>query len=102
MLGKPLLTTHEVATLLKVKEATVRAWIRAGELPAVQLNREWRIAVKHLEEFVESRLITNNGTEPSKVSGAALEAGATEGRARTTRKSRRLRRTTTTENDDVD
>ena len=30
MLSKPMLTLHEVAELLKVKESTVRAWIKDG------------------------------------------------------------------------
>jgi excisionase family DNA binding protein len=56
MLTRPLLTTHDVADLLKMKEATVRRWIRGGELPAILIHREWRVSMKHLEEFVEARL----------------------------------------------
>ncbi len=56
MLSRPLLTTHEVAELLKMKEATVRKWIRDGELPAIQFHREWRVSMRHLEEFVTARL----------------------------------------------
>lgn len=56
MLRKPLLTTHEVAELLKIKEATVRKWIRDGELPAVNLGRDWRVAVIQLEEFLKLRV----------------------------------------------
>jgi excisionase family DNA binding protein len=56
MLTRPLLTTHDVADLLKMKEATVRHWIRDGELPAIHIHREWRVSMKHLEEFVEARL----------------------------------------------
>lgn len=55
MLRKPLLTTREVAVLLKIKEATVRRWIRNGELPALNLGREWRIAAIQLEEFLKLR-----------------------------------------------
>lgn len=76
MLSKPLLTTHEVADLLKVKEATVRAWIRAGELPAVQLHREWRVVEKHLEEFVASRLRTKAGSAPGPETRSTVDVGA--------------------------
>lgn len=55
MLSKPLLTTHEIAELLKVKEATVRSWIHHQELRAVKLGREFRVAVKDLEAFVNER-----------------------------------------------
>jgi excisionase family DNA binding protein len=56
MLRKPLLTTHEVAELLKIKEATVRRWIRDGDMPAVNLGRDWRVAVIQLEEFLKHRV----------------------------------------------
>ncbi|WP_306147044.1 MULTISPECIES: helix-turn-helix domain-containing protein [unclassified Roseibium] len=52
MLSKPFLTTHEIAELLKVGEPTVRTWIHQEELRAVKLGREFRVAVKDLEAFV--------------------------------------------------
>ncbi|EEE43281.1 MULTISPECIES: helix-turn-helix domain-containing protein [Stappiaceae] len=52
MLSKPFLTTHEIAELLKVREPTVRTWIHQEELRAVKLGREFRVAVKDLEAFV--------------------------------------------------
>jgi excisionase family DNA binding protein len=54
MLSRPLLTLHEVADLLKVKEATVRTWINKGSMRAVKFGREWRVAYKDLEAFVET------------------------------------------------
>ena len=80
MLSRPLLTTHEVADLLKVKEATVRKWIRDGELPAIQFHRKWRVAVRHLEEFVTARL-KSNGDAAQAVSRDAPDR---KGRARAT------------------
>lgn len=52
MLSRPLLTVHETAEKLRVKESTVRAWIRAEKLRAIKFGREWRIAVKDLERFL--------------------------------------------------
>ena len=52
MLSKPFFTIHEIAELLKVSEATVRHWIHEGDLRAVRLNREFRVAAKDLEAFV--------------------------------------------------
>ena len=52
MLSKPFLTTHEVAELLKVREQTVRSWIHQEDLRAVKLGRDFRVAVKDLEAFV--------------------------------------------------
>ncbi|ADZ70985.1 helix-turn-helix domain-containing protein [Polymorphum gilvum] len=45
-------TVREVADLLKVGEATVRRWIRDGELRAIDLGREWRIAASDLDAFL--------------------------------------------------
>ncbi len=52
MLSKPFMTTQDVAELLKVREPTVRSWIRQEELRAVKIGREFRVAVKDLEAFV--------------------------------------------------
>ncbi len=52
MLSHPMLTVHEIAALLKVKEATVRQWIRDMELRAVKFGREWRVTQLDLEDFV--------------------------------------------------
>lgn len=63
MLSRPLLTVHEVAELLKMKEATVRTWINQGTLRAVRFGREWRVVPKDLEAFIESHAsVTTAGT----------------------------------------
>ncbi len=54
MLSKPGVTLHEVAELLKVKEAMVRALIEDGGLRAFEFGRDWRVAVKDPESFVEA------------------------------------------------
>jgi len=52
MLSRPLLTLHEVAELLKVKEPTVRSWIAQRQIRAIKFGREWRVAHKDLEAFL--------------------------------------------------
>lgn len=52
MLSAPLLTTQEVAELLKVSEATVRSWIKNQELRAVKFEREFRVAKVDLQHFL--------------------------------------------------
>lgn len=54
MLGQPLLTVHETAAHLKVKQSTVRTWIREGRLRAIKFGREWRIVSSDLERFLDS------------------------------------------------
>jgi excisionase family DNA binding protein len=50
-----LLTVDEVASELRVKPETVRTWIRAGELEAVDLGREYRIYRADLNKFLQDR-----------------------------------------------
>jgi hypothetical protein len=52
MLTRPLLTTHDVADLLKMKEA-VRRWITDGEPPAILIHREWRVSMKHWRSLLK-------------------------------------------------
>lgn len=54
MLARQFLSVKEVAELLKVGEVTVRHWIRDGSLRAINVGREWRIAPKDLERFLQA------------------------------------------------
>lgn len=65
MLSKPFMTTQEVAELLKVGEPTVRAWIHDKKLRAVRLGREYRVAVKDLQAFVDARVTCSEPAAPS-------------------------------------
>ncbi|MCF3593931.1 helix-turn-helix domain-containing protein [Rhodobacteraceae bacterium LMO-12] len=47
-------TVKEVADLLKVSEATVRGWIKNGELHAFEIGKGWRIADSDLETFLSN------------------------------------------------
>ena len=51
-------TVREVAERLKVAEATVRHWIKAGDLRAIDLGKSWRIADSDLEEFLQRHQTT--------------------------------------------
>ncbi len=50
-----LLTTEEVAKILKVGSRTVVDYITQGELPAISLKRGYRIYRKDLDEFLNQR-----------------------------------------------
>ncbi|NWH08799.1 MAG: helix-turn-helix domain-containing protein [Alphaproteobacteria bacterium] len=52
MLNGPLLTVHETAEKLKVKESTIRSWIKDKKLRAIKFGREWRITSNDLEAFL--------------------------------------------------
>ena len=59
MSDEPLLTVEKVAEILDVHIKTVRAYIASGELPAIKLKREFRIARPDLDEFIRSRRTDN-------------------------------------------
>jgi excisionase family DNA binding protein len=57
-----LLTTEEVAELLRIDPVTVRRLIGRGELTAYRIAGEYRFASADLEKFVESQRVTVNVT----------------------------------------
>jgi len=62
MLTRQFLTVKEVADLLKIGEVTVRHWIKGGELRAIDVGREWRIAPSDLEQFLQRHATTPQRT----------------------------------------
>lgn len=50
-----LLTIREVADYLQADEKTIRRWIKARNLPAFKLGRQWRVAEKDLQRFLNER-----------------------------------------------
>jgi excisionase family DNA binding protein len=65
MMSAPFMTIQEVADLLKVSNATVRSWIKNGELRAVKLEREFRVAKVDIQNFIESRVTIDITKTPS-------------------------------------
>ncbi len=45
-------TVRDVADRLRVAEATVRHWIKVGELRAIDIGKGWRIADTDLLQFL--------------------------------------------------
>ena len=48
-------TVPEVADRLEVAEATVRQWIKAGALRAIDIGKGWRISDTDLSQFLTTR-----------------------------------------------
>ena len=48
-------TVQELSDRLEVAEATVRQWIKNGELRAIDIGKGWRIAAVDLERFLKAR-----------------------------------------------
>ena len=53
--GAMFLTTDEVLNYLKVKSRTVYRLIKAGELPAIRVGRQWRIRRSDLDAWLETQ-----------------------------------------------
>lgn len=52
-----LLTNSDVAALCQVSSKAVRRWIKAGELPAAQLDNQWRIHPADPNHFIRDRIL---------------------------------------------
>ena len=50
-----LLTIEEVAAILKIKPRTIREYIAQEKLPAVELEKSYRIYRKDLDAFLAQR-----------------------------------------------
>jgi excisionase family DNA binding protein len=48
-------TVQDLAERLNVAEATVRQWIRSGELRAIDIGKGWRVADTDLDRFLKCR-----------------------------------------------
>ena len=59
MLSAKFYTVRDIADLLSVNEVTVRNLIKNGELRAIKLEREFRIAKIDLEAFLNRHATSN-------------------------------------------
>lgn len=69
MINGQFQTVKDIAELLKVGEATVRRWIKDGELRAIDIGRGWRIDPQDLDDFLRQ-----HANRPHGNGGAATEA----------------------------
>lgn len=56
-MSERLLTAAEVADRLRVSTMTIYRLIRAGELPAVRVGRNYRVREPDLEAYLESQIV---------------------------------------------
>lgn len=63
-------TVQELAGRLEVAKATVRQWIKSGELRAINIGKGWRIANADLEHFLKVRETASREQNDAAVSSA--------------------------------
>jgi excisionase family DNA binding protein len=56
-----LLTVAQVADRMQVHPETVRGWIRAGELVAIDIGNEYRISLEDFNDFLQRRKTKKRG-----------------------------------------
>ena len=55
-MGETLYTTREVAEILRVREETIRAWLRKGKLLGIKLpDGDYRIKESTVREILEKQ-----------------------------------------------
>lgn len=72
MLTTPMLTVHDAADFLQVRESTVRTLINDKRLRAVKIGKEWRISETDLLAFLNE----NANRDPEATSVSDDEPGA--------------------------
>jgi excisionase family DNA binding protein len=75
MLTKPMLTVHDAADFLQVRESTVRALINDKRLRAVKIGKEWRIAQVDLLAFLNENANRDPDGPDTPVSPDSPDAG---------------------------
>jgi excisionase family DNA binding protein len=54
MMAEKYYSPEEMAEQFNLKPATVRKWIRQGQLKAIKLGGLWRISEEELQRFVKA------------------------------------------------
>jgi excisionase family DNA binding protein len=57
-MARTLYTVPEVATRLQVDPKTVRLWIRAKQITAIRVGREWRFRDEDIEAYLARHVST--------------------------------------------
>ncbi len=61
MLGEPLLTVGEVATMMRVSNMTVYRLIKSGQLGAIRVGKNYRLRRRDIEDYLAQRAVQVSG-----------------------------------------
>lgn len=59
--GEPLLTVGEVATMMRVSNMTVYRLIKAGQLAAIRVGKNYRIRRTDVDRYLTDRSVNTGG-----------------------------------------
>ena len=59
--GEPLMTVGEVATLMRVSNMTVYRLIKAGQLSAIRVGKNYRIRRTDVDRYLTERAVNVEG-----------------------------------------
>lgn len=65
-LFEPLLTSHEVAPLLRIHQKTLERMARAGLVPATKKGMSWVFRLSSLSAWIDRELDSNLGNRSTK------------------------------------
>jgi excisionase family DNA binding protein len=68
-------SVQELAERLEIAEATVRRWIKSGELRAIDIGKGWRVADSDLESFLKKRETAPRSKEGKEVRARTDKSG---------------------------
>ncbi len=60
---EPLLTVGEVAEIMRVSNMTVYRLIKAGQLGAIRVGKNYRIRRRDLDRYLNDRAVRSDGDE---------------------------------------
>lgn len=61
--GEPLLTVGEVANLMRVSNMTVYRLIKAGQLGAIRVGKNYRIRRSDIDKYLSDRSVNFPGAD---------------------------------------
>jgi excisionase family DNA binding protein len=61
VLGEPLLTVGEVATIMRVSNMTVYRLIKSGQLAAIRVGKNYRLRRSDIEHYLTERAVQVQG-----------------------------------------
>jgi excisionase family DNA binding protein len=63
-IGKEWLSVADICDYMGVSTYVVTSQLRSGDLPAVKFGREWRVARRDFEDWINDQRVRRDGSAP--------------------------------------